>query len=97
MPPPILYSLFGVESITDENVAAQLSLLPEGDSLCTATNMLVTELQNRYGCYLQPRVVVRGSSLASKVMEMMTEDALRTDSSFSDYLMQLHSNIIASI
>lgn len=30
-------------------------------------------------------------------MEMMTEDAMRNMPSFSDLLMQIHSNIIASV
>ena len=45
----------------------------------------------------QPRVVLRGTTEASRVMEMMTEDAVRSQPSFSDFLMQVHSDIIASV
>ena len=46
-------SLFGVQSIPNSTVAAQLTLLPEGDDYRNRVNVLVNDLQNRYGCYLQ--------------------------------------------
>lgn len=51
--PALLMSLFGVQSIPNSTVAAQLTLLPEGDDYCNRVNVLVNDLQNRYGCYLQ--------------------------------------------
>lgn len=52
----LLQSLFGVSAIQDSNVAGQLSLLPEGDDFCNRVNVLVNDLQNRYGCYMQVRI-----------------------------------------
>lgn len=52
----LLQSLFGVSAIQDSNVAGQLSLLPEGDDFCNRVNVLVNDLQNRYGCYMQVSV-----------------------------------------
>lgn len=51
--PELLMSLFGVQSIPNSEYAGQLSLLAEGDDFCKRVNLLVTDLQNRYGCYLQ--------------------------------------------
>lgn len=51
--PALLMSLFGVNSIPNSIVAGQLSLLSEGDDYCERVNVLVNDLQNRYGCYLQ--------------------------------------------
>ena len=51
--PSLLMSLFGVQSIPNSTVAAQLTLLPEGDDYCNRVNVLVNDLQNRFGCYLQ--------------------------------------------
>jgi hypothetical protein len=42
-------------------------------------------------------VIVRGTVEASQLMEMMTEDAVRKQLSFVEFLMQIHSNIIADI
>ena len=42
-------------------------------------------------------MVVRGTTEASRVIEMMAEDVQRNTPSFSDLLMQVHSNIIASV
>ena len=42
-------------------------------------------------------MVLRGTTEASRIMELMTEDAIRSTPSFSDFLMQIHSNIIASV
>lgn len=41
--------------------------------------------------------MVRGTVEASRVIELMSEDTVRSTPSFSDFLMQIHSNIIASV
>lgn len=51
--PSLLMSLFGTQSIPNAAYAGQLTLLPEGDDFCNRVNVLVNDLQNRYGCYLQ--------------------------------------------
>ena len=55
VPANILYSLFGVESVTDQEMAESLMLKPEGDEFCQRVNLLVGEFQNQLGCYLQVR------------------------------------------
>lgn len=53
VPANILHSLFGVDSITDQEMAGNLMLQPEGDEFCQRVNLLVGEFQNQLGCYLQ--------------------------------------------
>ena len=53
--PLILKSLFGLEVIPNSDYAGQCSLLPEGDEFCNRVNVLVSDLQQRFGCYLQVR------------------------------------------
>ena len=40
---------------------------------------------------------MRGSPEASQVMELMIEDVLRKAPSFSDFLTEVHSNIISGV
>lgn len=49
----ITKSLFGVEAIPDAAAAGRVTLLSEGDEYCSRVNVLVNDIQSRYGYYLQ--------------------------------------------
>ena len=74
--------------------------MPASESPCRGVSepagMLFTSKESEW-YKTQPRVILRGTQEASLVMEMMTEDMIRKEPSFSDYLRRLHSNIILNI
>ncbi|KAK8805801.1 hypothetical protein WA158_002457 [Blastocystis sp. Blastoise] len=87
-----LNDLFGIYDM-NTLMSTPVFLTEYDNDFSFRVNRLIEDYQQRFAPYMVPRVVIRGTPAEIPYLEMLTEDRIRHDPSFAEFLCNLHRKI----